>query len=83
MNKGIYHKLEWYLDLHSVKNKHMIRIFLRIMAKERSLISLITFVNTLNNALGHTDNLFVYVLYLVSIEKYTYVCKYFTVSSNM
>ena len=35
------------------------------------------------NAIGHTDNLFVYVFYLVGIEKYTYVCKYFIVSSNM
>ena len=53
------------------------------MAKETSSISLIAFVNTLNNAIGHTDNLFVYVFYLVAIEKNTYVCKYFTVSSNM
>ena len=52
------------------------------MAKETSLISLITFVNTLNNAIGHTDNLFVYIFYLVGIE-YSYVCKYFTVSSNI
>ena len=61
----------------------MLSIFLKVMAKETSLISLITFVNTLNNAIGHTDNLFVYVFYLVGIEKYTYVCKYFTVSSKM
>ena len=83
MNKEIYHKFKWYLGLHLVKNKHVIRIFLRIMAKERYLISLITFVNTLNNAIGHTNNLFVYVFYLVSMEKYTYGCKYFTVSTNM
>ena len=61
----------------------MLSIFLRIMAKETSLISLITFVNTVNNAIGHTDNLFIYVFYLVGIEKYRCVCKYFTVSSNM
>ena len=67
MNKGICHKLEWYLGLHSVKNKNMIIIFLKIMAKERYLISLITFVNTLNNAIGNTNNLFVYVIFLVSI----------------
>ena len=53
------------------------------MAKETSLISMITLANTLNNAIGHTDNLFVYVFYLVGTEKYTYLCKYFTVSSNM
>ena len=51
----------------------MLSIFLKVMAKETSLISLIAFVNTLNNAIGHTDNLFVYVFYLVGIEKYTYV----------
>ena len=56
----------------------MLSIFLKIMAKEISLISLITFVNTLNNAIGQTDNLFVYVFYLVCIEKYIYVCKYFS-----
>ena len=61
----------------------MLSILLKIMAKETSLISMITLVNTLNNAIGHTDNLFVYVFYLVGIEKYTYVCKYFTVSSKM
>ena len=61
----------------------MLSIFLKIMAKETSLISFVIFVNTVNNAIGHTDNLFVYVFYLVGIEKYTYVCKYFTVSSNM
>ena len=61
----------------------MLSIFLKIMAEETSLISLITSVNTLNNAIGHTDNFFVYVFYLVGIEKYTYVCKYLTVSSNM
>ena len=61
----------------------MLSIFLKIIAKETTLISLITFVNTLNNAIRYTDNLFVYVFYLVGIEKYTYVCKYFTVSSNM
>ena len=61
----------------------MLNIFLKIMVKETSLISLITFVNTLSNALGRTDSLFVYVFYLVGIEKYTYVCKYFTASSNM
>ena len=57
----------------------MLSIFLKVMAKE-TLISLIAFVNTLNNAIGHTNNLFVYVFYLVGIEKYTSVCKYFTVS---
>ena len=56
----------------------MLSIFLKIIAKEISLISLITFVNTLNNAIGQTDNLFVYVFYLVGIEKYIYVCKYFS-----
>ena len=61
----------------------MLSILLKIMAKETSLVSMITLVNTLNNAIGHTDNLFVYVFYLVGIEKYTYVCKYFTVSSKM
>ena len=61
----------------------MLSIFLKIMAKETSLISLITFVNTLNNAIRHADNLFVYVLYLVGIEKYTYVCKYLNVSSKI
>ena len=61
----------------------MLSILLKIMAKETSLISMITLVNTLNNAIGHTDNLFVYVFYLVGIEKYTYVCKYFTVSSKI
>ena len=61
----------------------MLSIFLKIMANETSLISLITFVNTLDNALGRTDNLFVYVFYLVGIEKYTYVCKYLTVSSKI
>ena len=53
------------------------------MAKETSLISMITLVNTLNNAIGHTDNLFVYVFHLVGTEKYTYLRKYFTVSSSM
>ena len=61
----------------------MLSIFLKIMAKETTLISLITFVNTLNNAIRYTDNLFVYVFYLVGIEKYTYVCKYLTVSSKI
>ena len=61
----------------------MLSIFLKIMAKETSLISLINFVNTLNNAIGNTDNLFVYVFCLAGIEKHTYLCKYFTVSSNM
>ena len=79
----MFFSLKTYLGLHLVKNKHMLSIFLEIMAKETSLISLITFVNTLNNAIGHTDNLSVYVSYLVGIEKYTYVCKYFTVSFNM
>ena len=79
----MFFSLKAYLGLHSVKNKHMLSIFLEIMAKETSLISLITFVNTLNNAIGHTDNLFIYVFYLVGIEKYRCVCKYFTVSSNM
>ena len=41
------------------KKKHMLSIFLKIMAKETSLIPLITFVNTLNNAIGHTGNFFV------------------------
>ena len=53
------------------------------MAKETSIITLMTFVNTLNSAVGHTHSLILYVFYLVGIEKYTYVCKYFTVSSNM
>ena len=61
----------------------MLSIFLKIMAKETSLISMITLVNTLNNAIGCTDNLFVYVFYLVGTEKYTYLRKYFTVSSNI
>ena len=61
----------------------MLSIFLKIMAKETTLISLLTFVNTLNNAIRYTDNLFVYVFYLVGIEKYTYVCKYLTVSSKI
>ena len=61
----------------------MLSIFLKIMAKETSLISMITLVNTLNNAIGRTNNLFVYVFYLVGTEKYTYLRKYFTVSSNI
>ena len=61
----------------------MLSILLKIMAKETSLVSMITLVNTLNNAIGHTDNLFVYVFYLVGTEKYPYLCKYFTVSSSM
>ena len=61
----------------------MLSIFLKIMVKETSIIALMTFVNTLNSAVGHTHSLCLYVFYLVGIEKYTYVCKYFTVSSNM